>query len=234
MAEGADVVVLPELVTSGYYFESEGEVREAAVPRDHPVFDRWAAHGAVVIAGFAELAPDGRLFSSAVVLDGPRGRDFYRKAHLWDTEQVWFTPGDEPPLVIDTDLGRIGVMVCYDLEFPEFVRSVALRGADLLAVPTNWPLVDRPPGLPAPEVVIAMAAARVNHLPIACCDRSGAERGHAWNEATAIVGADGWVVATADDTGVARADVDLGAGRDKRVSARNDLLADRRPELYAT
>jgi predicted amidohydrolase len=123
-------------------------------------------------------------------------------------------------------------MVCYDLEFAEMPRSVALRGADLLAVPTNWPWVDRPPGQPAPEVVIAMAAARTNHLPIACCDRTGVERGQRWNEATTVLSADGWPVGGPGEGGLLVADVDLARSADKRVSPRNDLLADRRPELY--
>ena len=233
-AAGAGVIVLPELVTSGYCFSSVAEARSLALRADDPVFAGWAAAaaGAVVVAGFAELAADGVLYNSAAVIDRTGVRAVYRKVHLWDTEQLWFTPGDRPPPVIDTEYGRLGVMICYDLEFPEMPRSVALRAADLLLVPTNWPWVDRPAGLPAPEVVIAMAAARVNRLPIACCDRRGVERGQRWNEASTIVGADGWPVATADPAGFVTATVDLAAGRDKAVSARNDVLADRRPEVY--
>jgi predicted amidohydrolase len=123
-------------------------------------------------------------------------------------------------------------MVCYDLEFSEMPRSVATRGAEVLAVPTNWPWVDRPDGMPAPEVLIAMASARVNHLPIACCDRRGEERGQRWNEASVVVGADGWPLAHADRDGLVLARIDLSATKDKAVSPRNDLLNDRRPELY--
>ena len=231
---GADVVVLPELVTSGYCFASLEEVRALSLPADHPAFSAWAAAagGAVVVAGFAEVAPDGTLHNSAVLVDRTGVRAIYRKTHLWDTEHLWFTPGGAPAPVVETDRGRIGLMICYDLEFPEMTRSVALRGADLLAVPTNWPWVERPPGLPAPEVVIAMAAARVNRMPIACCDRRGTERGQRWNEATTIIGPDGWPVATVDGSGRATATVALGAGRRTAVSPRNDVLGDRRPELY--
>ena len=94
-----------------------------------------------------------------------------------------------PAPVVETAFGRIGVLVCYDMEFPEMTRSVALRGADLLVVPTNWPWADRPAGMPAGEVVIAMAAAMANRMPIACCDRRGVERGQRWHEATTIIGA---------------------------------------------
>jgi predicted amidohydrolase len=159
-------------------------------------------------------------------------RAVYRKVHLWDSELLWFTPGAAPAPVIDTEHGRLAALVCYDLEFPEMVRSVALRGADLLAVPTNWPWVERPEGSPAPEVVIAMGNARVNRLPIACCDRTGVERGQRWNEATVILGADGWPVAQPDEFGRAVARLDLVASRDKAISARNDALGDRRPDVY--
>ena len=111
-------------------------------------------------------------------------------------------------------------------------RSVALRGADLLAVPTNWPWADRPAGMPAGEVVIAMAAAMANRMPIACCDRRGVERGQRWHEASTIVGRDGWPLATAGADGVAMAELDLAGTRDKRLSARNDALGDRRPDIY--
>jgi predicted amidohydrolase len=231
---GADVVVLPELVTSGYCFESLDEARSVALPADSPALAAWSddAGGAVVVGGFAELASDGTLYNSAALVDRTGVRTIYRKVHLWDTEQLWFTPGSAPPPVVSTEHGAIGVLVCYDLEFPEMVRSLALRGAELLAVPTNWPWVDRPDGWPAPEVVIAMGAARVNRLPIACCDRRGVERGQRWNQATTIIGVDGWVLATADATGLASAELDLAASRTKGVSPRNDLLGDRRPDVY--
>lgn len=229
-AAGADLVVLPELVTSGYCFESPQEARASGLAGDDRRFDAWAAAGPVVVAGFAEAAPDG-LFNSAILLDGDR-RTVYRKTHLWDREKLFFTPGPEPPPVVATRLGGVAIMVCYDLEFPEMTRSVALRGADVLAVPTNWPWVDRPQGMPAPEVVVAMAAARVNHLPIACCDRRGEERGQRWNQGTVVIGADGWPLAAPADDGVALAELDLGATANKSISPRNHLFADRRTEMY--
>jgi predicted amidohydrolase len=139
------------------------------------------------------------------------------------------------PPVVDTAVGRIGVAICYDLEFPEVTRQLAVAGAELIAVPTNWPLVDRPPGERPPEVVIAMAAARVNRVAIACCDRAGTERGQRWTEGSTIVAADGWPVAVAGPgTATALADVDLARSRDKRLGEHNDALGDRRPELYAS
>ncbi len=232
---GADVVVLPELATSGYVFESVEEVRALAITPDHPAFGSWAraAGGAVVVAGFAEAGPGGALLNSAVVLDASGVLALYRKAHLWDRESLFFTAGDAAPPVVETPHGRIAVMVCYDLEFPEWVRTAALAGADLLAVPTNWPLWPRPDGERPGEVLNAMTAARLNRLAVACADRSGVERGQGWTRGTAIVDADGWVVAeTGADGGTASASLDLAASRDKALTERADVIADRRPELY--
>ena len=127
---------------------------------------------------------------------------------------------------------RIGVAICYDLEFPEVTRRLALAGAELIAVPTNWPLVDRPPGERPPEVVIAMAAARVNRVAIACCDRAGTERGQRWTEGPTIIAADGWPVADAGaGEGAATADVDL--ARPRQAPRRPQRRARRPPsELY--
>ena len=233
-AEGADVIVLPELATSGYCFETAAEARANAITANHSAFEGWssAAGSALVVAGFAELGADGQVYNSAIMLDRDGPRAVYRKTHLWDSELLFFAPGAAPPPVIGTRVGRVAMMICYDLEFPEMTRSVALRGADLVAVPTNWPWVERPEGMPAPEVVIAMAAARVNRISIACCDRRGIERTQRWNEATTIINADGWPVAQAAPNTTATAELDLTASREKFISSRNHVLTDRRPDIY--
>jgi predicted amidohydrolase len=197
------------------------------------LFDEWAAAAgdAAVVGGFCEDGEDGNLYNSAVLVDGGGVRAVHRKLHLWDREKLVFTAGDVPPPVLETRHGRISVAVCYDLEFPELTRDVALRGADILLVPTNWPLVPRPEHERPPEVVIAMAAARTNRMFIACCDRDGTERGQEWTAGSVVVDERGWVVATAED-GVAIANVDLSRARDKTLGERNDAFADRRPELF--
>ena len=233
-AGGADVVVLPELATSGYVFASREEAASVAIPADHELLSEWGQAGgsAVVVGGFCERGDDGGLYNSAALIDRGELREIYRKIHLWDAEKHVFAPGAEPPRAIDTSVGRIGVLVCYDLEFPELTRALALAGAELVAVPTNWPRVPCPPGEHGPEVIAAMAAARANRMFIACADRTGAERGQEWMAATAIVGADGWILAEAGEAGVATAEVDLAQARDKRICENGDALGDRRPELY--
>lgn len=233
---GADVVVLPELVTSGYLFATPEEAAAAAIGRDDAILAEWAGEAAradvVVVGGFCERGEDGKIYNSAALVDATGLRAVYRKLHLWDGEKRLFAPGAEAPPVVDTRLGRVAVMICYDLEFPELTRSVALAGAQLLAVPTNWPLVPRPEGERPPEVVVAMAAARVSRMAIACADRLGTERGLEWTGGSSIVGVDGWVAAASAEPGLLLADVPLEDARDKRLTDRSDVFGDRRPELY--
>lgn len=234
--DGADVVVLPELATSGYVFESLDEARSLSITPDHEMFSQvglaLAGSSTVAVFGFCERGDGGLVHNSAAVVTADGVLSVYRKTHLWDTEKHFFTAGSALPPVVETPLGRIGVLVCYDLEFAEMTRHLGVHGADLVAVPTNWPWGPRPAGERPVEVVIAMAAARTNRMVIACCDRTGTERGQEWTAGTTIIGHDGWIAATADEAGIASADVDLLPTRDKRLSPRNDLLADRRTDLY--
>jgi predicted amidohydrolase len=236
VADGADIVVLPELVTSGYVFESAEEARSVALRRDDAFFDRiaelLAGTDAVAILGFCEQSDGAELYNSAAVVTATGVAEVYRKVHLWDRETLVFTPGSAAPPVVDTVHGRVGVMVCYDLEFPEMPRSVALAGADLIAVPTNWPFTDVPAGERAPEVIHAQSSARTNGVFIACCDRAGIERGQHWTEGTVIVDQFGWPIDRASGVARATADVFLHLARDKSISPHNDLLADRRPDVY--
>jgi len=236
-AQRAEVVVLPELITSGYMFQSTEEAATAAIGLEDPLLAEWcalaAAHDLVIVGGFCERDPaDGGVYNSAALIDAAGVRAVYRKLHLWDAETLIFERGLKAPPVVDTRVGRVAVAICYDLEFPELTRSVALAGAQLLTVPTNWPLVPRPAGERPPEVVIAMAAARVNRMAVACADRLGSERGQEWTGGTTIVGADGWVAAETREAGVLIADVDLAAAANKRLTAHADAFGDRRPELY--
>jgi 5-aminopentanamidase len=236
---GAQVVVLPELAASGYVFHDAQEARALAEPGDGPTLSGWAEraalHGLVVAGGFAELGAGGELYNSAALIDPGGVRAVYRKAHLWDREKLLFTPGDDPPPVLDTLHGRIGLIVCYDLEFPECTRAVALRGAELLCVPTNWPRESRPAGERPMEVLRTMVTAATNRMAIAVCDRCGSERGVDWVAGTTIAAPDGWLLAgppEAAEPALLIADVDLAAARDKALNVRNDVFADRRPALY--
>jgi predicted amidohydrolase len=188
-----------------------------------------ARRGARIVV-LPELAVSGYVFADAEEaracaepLDGPTVSE-------WDGE-----PGSERPPVIETECGRIATMVCYDVEFPEWVRLAALGGADLLCVPTNWPREPRPAHERPAEVVRVQAGASSNRMFIAACDRCGSERGVDWVAGTVIVGPDGFPLAgpeCGDAPSTIMARCTLRDARDKRTSERNDVFADRRPELY--
>ena len=185
------------------------------------------------------------MHNSAVVLDRGVLVATYRKVHLWGAEKKAFEPGGQAPAVVRTSVGRVGVMVCYDLEFPEWVRLAAEAGAEVLAVPVNWPLraEEGDPQRPF-EVVKAQAAAVTYGVNIAVADRCGIEAGVDWYGGSMVCDVGGNVVAGPAcvrgpnlDHGPATptilvAEIDLAAARDKRLGPFNDALADRRPELY--
>jgi 5-aminopentanamidase len=239
VAAGVRIVVLPELATSGYVFESVEEARSCAEPADGPALRGWseeaAAGDAVVVGGFCELGEDRIVYNSAAVVDGRGVLAVYRKIHLWDREQLFFEPGSEPAPVVETAWGRIGVGVCYDLYFPELARSLALAGADLVALPANFPRFPPPAGERPMEVSLAMTTAHLNHAFVAVCDRCGPERGADWAGASVICDEWGWVLDGPPDgfgPGLVVADCDLSRAREKAWNERNDALGDRRPELY--
>jgi predicted amidohydrolase len=243
VAQGADVVVLPELVTTGYSFENRAEAYAHAEPvPDGDTVRMWEAfaaeHDVHVVAGLVEQ--DGvRLFDTAVLV-GPGGYvGRYRKTHLWFREKLWFTPGDEGFPVFETPIGRIGLLICWDIWFPEVPRLLAQQGADLICSVNNWvwtppPLFDAS-GRPM-ATYLTMTAAHVNNVFIAAADRVGVERGAKFLGCSVIAGTNGWPigeVAGAEGEQILLADLDLSAARSAPVwNELNDLLRDRRTDLY--
>jgi N-carbamoylputrescine amidase len=240
---GAQLVVLPELASSGYVLAGEDEADRVAEDPDggamvSALADVCRRRGVHVAAGLAERGAGCRHNSAVVV--GPAGRiATYRKLHLFHDEQTWFRPGDAL-VVVDLPGVRLGLEICYDLWFPEVARALALRGAEVIAVPTNWVSSFRPRlhddrGYCQGDYM-AMAAAAANGVAVACADRVGVERGVTFLGASLVVGPDGWPVAGPASPGgeeLLVADLDLDAvGRARRRTPRNHLLDDRRPDLY--
>jgi predicted amidohydrolase len=224
------LIVLPELATSGYALVDAEQVASCAIPADDPRLLALASRvpdGTVLVVGFAERTELG-VANSVVALTNERVLGVYRKAHLWGTEATLFQAGAEAAPVLDSPVGRLGLAICYDIEFPEVPRALKLAGAELLAVPVAWPLVARPEGERAPELIQAMAAARSSRLPIAIADHHGADGGIEWTGGTAVIDGDGWITATA----AVAADATVPIPPDARAGDHNDLIGDRRPELY--
>jgi predicted amidohydrolase len=235
---GADLVVLPELVTTGYVFATMEEATSLAEPvsgESVTMFRELSGdHHLTLVSGFAERAKEA-LFNSAVLLDRGELRCCYRKTHLWDTEKLFFAQGSSLPPVVQTRLGRVAVMICYDLEFPEVARQAAVDGAQLITAPVNWPLLVPPPAGERPiEVVKAQAAAATNRVAVVVADRCGPERGVPWIGGSLICDSAGYPLAgpATGSPAVLIADVDLTASDHKSLGPRNDALADRRTDLY--
>lgn len=238
-ARGAQVVVLPELVQSGYVFRDLQEALALSESLDGPTLSLWKTLAeelqVVIVGGFCERLDDQRVANSAALIEPEGTLTVYRKAHLWDRENLIFTPGDEPPPVVPTRFGPIAMMICYDLEFPEWVRLPALAGAALLCAPVNWPDGPRPPSERPAEMVRVQANAAVNRMFIAACDRCGEERGVNWVGGSTIVDADGYPLAGKNrENGqqLLLAELNLAQAWHKSISEHNHVHLDRRPGLY--
>jgi N-carbamoylputrescine amidase len=242
-AEGARLIVLPELATTGYVFESREEAfaHAEAVPDGRTVqsFVRLAAERDLYIVGCVVERDGERLYDTAALVgpDGYIGR--YRKTHLWNREKLWFTPGDEGFSVFDTRIGRIGLLVCWDIWFPETARIVSQMGADIICIPTGWvwtppPLYDSSGVCMAAHLTIT--AAHANNVFIATADRTGQERGAGFMGNSLIASTNGWPVdriAGPDEDTIIYADVDLTESRTAPIwNQLNDLHRDRRTDLY--
>lgn len=241
-ASGAALVVLPELANTGYVFDSRAEAFALAEPVPNgPSTQAWIEVArrcdTHIVAGIAER--DGeRLYNAAVVI-GPGGwLGTYRKLHLWGDEHLFFEAGDKGLPLFHTPWGRLGVVICYDGWFPEVYRLLAMQGADVVAMPTNWvPMPGQPPGSPAMANTLAMASAHSNALNIVCANRTGTERGQPFIGQSLIVDAQGWPVAGPAAEGgedlVLTAQLDLKATRQARqLNAFNHVLRDRRDDVY--
>jgi predicted amidohydrolase len=169
---------------------------------------------------------------------GPEGFiGTYRKNHLWGAENLFFEPGDLGFPVFRTRFGRIGVAICYDIWFPEAFRLMALQGADLICVPTNWvPMPEQPAGTPMMANILAMAGAHSNSMFIAAADRIGTERGQPFIGNSLIVSHAGWPIAgpaSLDREEILLAEVNLSDARRKRnLTEFNQTLRDRRTDVY--
>lgn len=245
-AAGARLVVLPECATAGWAFVDEAEaLASAETIESGPSIAGWTALAAEldiwICGGFSELveAADGSatVYNSAVLISPTGVESVYRKVHLWNSENLAFTPGDLGFPVVDTPLGRIGMAICYDLWFPESVRSSALAGADLVLVPSDW--VPNPGQQPGPSLanMMAMTNAHSNQVYVAAASRVGVERGQRFIGNSVIAGHDGWLLAgpASDSAAVITAEIDPIGSRDaRRTDPFNRPFGDRRPTAYRT
>lgn len=238
-SEGAEITIFPECALTGYCFDSLAEARQYAEqipgPSVQAMIDACAELGGMAIFGMLEPTGDENVFNAAVMVNGEGVLGTYRKVHLpFLGVDQWSTFGDRPFDVIDTGDVKVGLNICYDSAFPESSRELTLCGADLIALPTNWP--------PGAEHVAAHAIntrAMENGIYYAAVNRVGHERGYDFIGGSRICGVAGETLVVADHTEetILYAEIDPAAARKKRVERipgkhSIDRLADRRPEFY--
>ena len=237
-APSFDVLVLPELFSTGYLFRDRNEAMALAEDLEGPTITalrEWAAaRGGSIAAGFAER--DGeRLFNSAALVEPGGVARVYRKVHLFDRETLVFDAGDRAFEAWDLEtvsgVVRVGMMVCFDWLYPESARSLALQGAEVILHPSNLVL---------PHCQEAMKTRCLENRVYAVTSNRVAEddRGDLRLEFTGqsqIVGPNGAILSRAAVGGecVVVKKVELAAARDKKITERNEIFRGRRPETYS-
>jgi predicted amidohydrolase len=235
--EGIDcsLMVLPEFFATGYQFISMDEVAHLSeeIPggeTTEALLNLSKAHDMYIVAGLPEK--EGENYYNSAVITGPGGFiGVYRKTHLFCEETLWFKPGNTGFNVFHTDIGTIGVMICFDWYFPESMRALALQGAQIIAHPSNLVL---------PYCPIAMPIRCLeNRVFAVTANRIGTEQRKEGPPLTfigmsQIIGPDSTIVVQAPEahTSLTIEDIDFDKALNKAINPYNDLFRDRRPEMY--
>jgi len=232
--QGAELIVFPECMDTGYLFDSPQHCRELAetVP-DGPFVSALAKlsrkHGVYIASGITEWDPKKeKVFNSGIMFD--RKGDVachYHKQFLATHDQNWFSFGERGCPVVDTDLGRIGLLICFDGRIPEIFRSMAMQGAEVIVDMANFFAMDQ-------ADMWGPARAYENGLWLVAATKAGDERSIYYPGGSMIVDPHGRVLSKVpyDTHGIAIADVDPEMAADKSIYTSNDKIADRRPDTY--
>jgi predicted amidohydrolase len=229
----ADLLVLPELFATGYTFTSREEANHLAEDLNGITAGFMkkisADTGAIIVGGFIERDGD-RIFNAAAMISGDKVIGTYRKIHLFNKEKFWFTPGDKPLQVFELNGMKIGMMICFDWIFPEVTRTLVLRGAQIIAHPSN---------LVMPYCQSAMVTRCLeNRVFAVTANRTGREtRGDDdfhFTGRSQITCVNGNILSSAPmgQTCLDTIDIDIHHADNKHVNPNNDLLKDRRENFY--
>ncbi len=226
----ADLLVLPELCTTGYVFTSKEEAATLSEevpqgPTTRALEDFAEEEDLYIVAGLCEKS-DGKVFNSAVLV-GPSGFvSTYRKTHLFNKEKLWFARGEEPFRIYETPKAKMGLMICFDWFFPEVTRILALKGAQIICHPSN--LI-----LPYCQKAL-LGAALQNRIFIITANRVGKERGVRFTGKSQIVSPNMEILAKSlrKSEEVRVVEIDPKDAENKSVTELNDLWTDRRTDLY--
>ncbi len=230
---GATLLVSPELATTAY--GSGDLIRSLAEPADGPqvaAITRLAAlNNITVVAGFAERVGE-HIYNSAVLAEPSGNRVIYRKCHLYgDYERRLFTPGDQPPRVVNLGELKVGILICYDMEFPEAVRCLALAGAKVVLVPTAQPDTQDAPFIA--EKIVPVRAFE-NGIAIVYADHTGSDEQFAYAGRSCIALPDGTDGARASASGSVVIVADYESSNFELSRSANPYVADRRIDLFGT
>ena len=232
----ADIVVLPELPFTGYYFENREELRSVAEdvcesPTVESLSNLCRDNDFYLVTGFAERDKE-KLYNSALLISPSGIVCSYRKLHLFNTEKEYFDPGDTPLQTFEVRGAKVGLMICFDWVFPEVARTLALQGADLLCHPSNLVLTYCQKTM--------LTRCLENSVFAVTANRTGTEnrpRGKlVFTGQSQIVGPKGDIIAFSNSQSqeLIIREIDIDSARDKSITDNNDLLSDRRPEYYKT
>lgn len=238
--QGAKLIVLPELFNTGYMFNSREECYSLAehIPGGYTytTLESLAKELDIyLVAGITELDSDDiRMYNTAVLIgpDGFIGK--HHKLHLWCDDKIFFEPGDLGYQVFQTKIGRIGLLVCYDMWFFENFRILAKLGADIVCIPTNWvagPVKEHPTTGPS----LAEVNAVCNNIYIVAADRIGTERECTFPGLSVIAAPDGTFKAgpaSTTEEEILYAEVNLMDSRRLNWNRMNVVFRDRRTDLY--
>lgn len=229
-ARQAEVLVTPEMFTSGYAITRDEVLRlaeDAGGPTETAVAQIARRHRLAIVYGHPERAPasasKNRAYNAATMI-GPDGvvRGRHRKVHLWgELDRAQFLAGGERPAAFDFGGSRVGMLICYDVEFPEAVRSLAAGGARAVLVPTA-----NPAGAEQVQEFIVRARACENNCGVVYANYCGADDVFEYNGLSTICGPKGEVLAQADAKTEELIIADLPG------ESTGTYLADRRPDLY--
>lgn len=228
----ADLYVLPELFNTGYNFIDGKELGKLTEPADGETFRAMAElakkTGAHIVYGFAEKAE--RPYNAAALV-GPEGMvGIYRKIHLYHRETLMFAPGDLGFPVFDLPWGKLGMMICFDWIYPESARSLALKGAQVIAHPSNLVMSHCPDATVTrclENRVFTMVADRVGRE-----DRGGNDL--TFIGQSEIVSPTGEILVrmNAEETGIRVVEIEPELALEKKVNQFNDILSGRHPDQY--
>jgi len=232
--QGAELIVFPECMDTGYLFDSPEHCRELAETLTEGPFVKALAalsrkHGVYIASGITEWDPaKEKIFNTGIMFD--RKGDVachYHKQFLATHDQNWFAFGERGCPVVDTDLGKIGLLICFDGRIPEIFRAMTMQGAEVIVDMANFFAMDQ-------ADMWGPARSYENGVWLVAATKAGYERSIYYPGGSMIVDPKGRVLSKVpyDTHGLSIATIDLDAAADKSIYTANDKVADRRPETY--